>query len=136
MLSKDIIEAVRQLRISDDTLKKHRHKTHRAVIEQRDEVGAAVRTQKFASRTCLLACFNLVEAALNGIAWDFAQKPERFDALSQTRKRLIEDGAFRDKLLKYPEIIANNPLWDENDKRVRGFLDQIKPYRDALKRFH
>lgn len=132
MLSKDIIEAVRLLRVSDKTLKEHSNMNHRAIIERRDEVGAAVRTQEFASRTCLLACFNLVEAALNGIAWDFAQKPNRFENLSQTKKKLIEDGNFRDKLLKYPEIIGSCPLWDENDERVKGVLEQIKPYRDAL----
>lgn len=132
MLSKDIIEAVRLLRVADKTLKEHSNMNHRAITERRDAVGAAVRTQEFASRTCLLACFNLVEAALNGIAWDLAQNPEQFDGLSQTKRKLIEDGNFRDKLLKYPEIIGASPLWDENDERVRGFLEQIKPYRDAL----
>ena len=86
----------------------------------------------FAERACLLACFNLVESSLNGLAWDLSQDAERFETLSETQKKLVQDGKFRDKLIKYPEIISGQPLWDDQDSRVRGFLEQIKPYRDAL----
>lgn len=132
ILSKDVVEAVRQLRNSDIVLQQYQGSNHRTLIAQRGEIQAAVRMQDFASRTCLLACFNLVEASLNGLAWDFSRDAEGFDALSEKKKKLVKDGVFRDKLIKYPEIIAGQPLWDEQDNRVRSFLDQIKPYRDAL----
>lgn len=132
MLSKDIIEAVRLLRTSDEVLEKFRNKNHQHITERRDEIGSAVRTQDFASRACLLACFNLVEAALNGIAWDFSQKPDFAYKLSAKNKKLLEDGSFRDKLIKYPQIVSGHILWDENDERVSGFLEKIKPYRDAI----
>ena len=48
------------------------------------------------------------------------------------QKKFVQDGKFWDKLIKYPEIISGQPLWDDQDSRVRGFLEQIKPYRDAL----
>lgn len=132
MLSKDIAEALRQLRISEEILQPHKVQSHEALVAQRDEIQAAVRTQEFASRTCLLACFNLVEASLNGLAWDFSLDTKRLNELSVKKKKLLEDGVFREKLVKYPEIISGRPLWDDDDSRVQGFLDQIKPFRDAL----
>jgi len=132
MLSKDIIESIRQIRSSDQILDKFRREEHAVLVLQREEVKSVVRTQEFASRTCLLACFNVVEAALNGIAWEFAQDPMLLGAISEKQRKLIEDGTFRDKLIKYPEIITKRSLWDGEDSRVRTFLDQIKPYRDAL----
>lgn len=132
MLSKDIIESIRHLRQSDSILSEHKNKDHQQLVERRDEIAVAIRTQEFASRTCLLSCFNLVEATLNGLAWDFAQDSDRISTLSERQKKLIEDGAFRDKLIKYPEIITGRYLWDDDDERVRGFLDHVKLYRDSL----
>lgn len=132
MLSKDIIEAVRLLHEAQKELQPFETQPHSRVVSARDKIGSAVRQQEFASRTCLLACFNLVEAALNGLAWDFAEDASRMDAMSGRQKKLVEDGKFKDKLLKYPELISGNPLWDENDERVRYFLDEVQPYRDAI----
>ncbi|MCI4660791.1 MAG: hypothetical protein MRY63_03070 [Neomegalonema sp.] len=132
MLSKDIIDAIRQIREAEEKLKPHRSKSHSKVLGARDEIRFNVRKQEFASRTCLLACFNTVEAALNGIAWDFAQNDDRFKSLSKEKRKVIEDGKFRDKLLKYPELVTGRALWDENDDRVRAFIDKVQPYRNAL----
>lgn len=132
ILSKDIMEAVRQIKEAEFSLASFEAKSHAFVLGKRDEVQMAVRKQEFASRTCLLACFNLVEAALNGLAWDFSSEPERVAQLSNKKKALLEDGSFKEKLIKYPQIIAGEHLWNAEDDRVRWFLEEIKAYRDAL----
>ena len=134
MLSKDIIEALRLLRKSDNDLEEFSDKRFQEISERRDEVKALVRQEAFASRACVLSCFNLIEAALNGIAWGFKQKSERFYVLSNRNKKLIEGDhcSIKEKLLKYPKIITSRELWDEDDARVKRVLDEIKPYRNAL----
>ena len=132
LLSKDIIEAVRQLRSSEDMLKKYYAKPHSKLVAQRDEIGAAVRIQAFASRACMLACFNLVEAVLNGLAWIYKQESTQLNNLSNKDQKLLNDGSFRSKLIKYPTIITGRPLWCEKSALVKDFLDQIKPFRDSL----
>lgn len=69
---------------------------------------------------------------MNGLAWNFSRTPENVAALSQKRLKLIQDGAIRDKLIKFPEIIAGRPLWTESDEPAKSFLELVKPYRDSL----
>ena len=69
---------------------------------------------------------------MNGLAWDFARNPGKISNLSEKMKRLIRDGAIRDKLIRYPEIIAGRALWTESDEPVKSFLEQVKPFRDSL----
>ena len=78
------------------------------------------------------ACFNLVEAVLNGLAWNFKQDSTQLGSLSNKDKKLLDDGVFRSKLIKYPTIIIGRPLWCQKTALVKDFLDQIKPFRDAL----
>lgn len=131
-LSKDIIEAISQIREAREILAPFEKRSHSSNSAQKEEISRALSRQRFASRSCFLACFNLVEAALNGLAWDFAQNDARMASLSKKKQAVIEDGNFRDKLIKYPEIISGKPLWDEGDERVRSFLDVVKTHRDAL----
>lgn len=132
LLSKDIIEAVRQLRSSEDILRKYRAKPHSELVAQWDEIRAAVRIQGFVSRVCMQACFNLVEAVLNGLAWNFKQVSTQLNNLSNKDQKLLNDGVFRSKLIKYPTIITGRPLWCQKTALVKDFLDQIKPFRDAV----
>ncbi|MDB3911378.1 hypothetical protein N9381_06200 [Paracoccaceae bacterium] len=132
LLSKDIIEAVRQLRSSEDMLKKYYAKPHSKLVAQRDEIWAAVRIQAFASRACMLACFNLVEAVLNGLAWRYKQESTQLNNLSNKDQKLLNDGVFRSKLIKYPTIITGRPLWCEKTALVKDFLDQKITFRDSL----
>jgi hypothetical protein len=76
----------------------------------------------------------LVEAYLNGLAWDFFQSNEASE-LSNRQKKLLNDStstSIRDKLLKYPELIVGKALWSSEDPDVAGFLEIVKPYRDSL----
>lgn len=132
LLSKDIIEAVRQLRSSEDILKKYHAKPHSKLVAQRAEIRAALIIQAFASRACMLACFNLVEAVLNGLAWKFKQDSTQLDGLSNNDQKLLNDGPLRSKLIKYPTIITGRPLWCDKSALVEDFLEQIKPFRDSL----
>jgi hypothetical protein len=51
----------------------------------RAPLAAALRRAKYSMRMCLLSCFNLTEAFINGIAWEFAERlPE-----SGNRRRMV-----------------------------------------------
>ena len=132
MLAKDVIEALSLVRQADEVLRKHEERSHRSVKAERDEISSAISQSSFGARMCVLSCFNLVEAFSNGLAWDFSKDLVKIASLSEKRRKLIQDGAIRDKLLKYPEIISGIALWGEQDDPVKSFLEQIKPFRDSI----
>lgn len=132
MLAGDIAEALALLTQAEKILKPYEGKPHQSVMGNREEISSAIRLESFACRSCILSCFNLIEAFVNGLAWDFSRVPSNIAALSEKRKKLIEDGVIRDKIIKYPEIISGKTLWTENDEPVKGFLEQVKPFRDSL----
>jgi len=88
-------------------------------------------------RQCILTCFNLVEAYLNGIAWDYDYEIDGKYESNNQEKRLTESHGFvslRDKLLKYPKYIAGKkegPL-DGDEDPLQTFLKTIVLYRDSL----
>ncbi len=100
-----------------------------------DLKSTALRNQ-FASRSCVLSCFNLIEAYLNGIAWDFLQEKNNIIDLSNNKMKLLKgegnDAKFLKKLIKYPEIIGGGSLWNERQEPVKSFLLDVKPLRDSL----
>jgi hypothetical protein len=108
--------------------------THAATLKNRVEIRALFRKKLFAARATIIACFNLMEAYLNGLAWDYLRTTNP-TALSARRRKLLDDSAsasIRDKLRKYPEIISGVTLWTEPDSDLAGFLDVVKPFRDSL----
>jgi len=130
ILSKDIIEAINTAHEADAERLKYRQ-----VRAKKGVFAKLERKRDHAARSCILSCFNLVEAYLNGIAWDFAQDETVFNALSKRKQKLIDDSAhvtLRDKLLKYPEIITGRTLWNGMDDTVSAFLEALKPFRDSL----
>jgi len=55
--------------------------------------------------------------------------------LSKTKQRTIEDTGrvtFKDKLIKYPEIITGYSLWREEDDPPNVFLSFFKKFRDSI----
>ena len=72
MFSRDIIEAVRQLRSANKNLEPYQGKDFKYFYDQRDQTVADVQMRGFAERACLLVCFNLVESSLNGLAWNLS----------------------------------------------------------------
>lgn len=70
-------------------------------------------------RMCLLSCFNLTEAFINGIVWEFVQATD-IAALSKTKQDLLTKGqaSLLEKIAKVPVIVMgenNDPLAKEQE---------------------
>lgn len=134
-LAKDLLQVLTVALDANTELDEFKKVTHSTARKEKDAISSLIRKREQAARSCLLTCFNLVEAYLNGIAWDFAQDPEAVDQLSKKNQSRINDIGhtnLREKILKYPRIITGQPLWNETDEPVRSFLTVFKPFRDSL----
>jgi hypothetical protein len=134
-LSKDIIDGLRRVRNSERQLAAFDGLGHTELSRRRDEIAALVSQREFCARSCILATFNLIEAFLNGLAWDFAHDAASMARLSKRQQELISDShgaTLREKIAKYPDIIAGKPLALGEDLLVVAFLEDMKPLRDAL----
>ena len=103
----------------------------------RPEIGDLVRRRDAFLRACLLACFNLIEAYVNGLAWDYVEThdvsrltDEKQNTLTG-RKRLVN---IEDKLIRIPALVAEKATGPLHQSRepMKSFLDIVKPYRDAI----
>ncbi len=133
-LSKDIVEAANLGMKAQEKLKRFEGNSQADLLRNRDVIRPLLRQEAFAARSGVIACFNLMEAYLNGIAWDYLRSADTTFLSNRTRK-LLEDSAsasIREKLLKYPEIIAGALLWSGDDIDVVQFLEVVKPFRDSL----
>lgn len=133
-LAHDVMEAVDLGENAKTGLAAFESLTHTATLKNREEIRALFRKKLFAARAAVIACFNLMEAYLNGLAWDYFRTTNA-TALSARSRKLLDDSAsasIRYKLRKYPEIIAGAKLWTEPDSDLAGFLDVVKPFRDSL----
>lgn len=100
----------------------------------RTEIAEAIRRAGTYRRMCLLACFNLIEAYVNGLAWEYAQQND-ISALSKAKQRMIEeaDGSIVKRIINIPEIVSGKPSpFSENSPPLSNFIDTIKPYRDSI----
>lgn len=105
--------------------------------QTRPEIADLIRRRDASQRVCILSCFNLVEAYINGLAWDFVQThdvsrliEEKQDVLKESKKFV----SMETKLIKIPTIITNRktgPLHQTKDP-MKTFLEMVKPYRDAI----
>jgi hypothetical protein len=132
LLSKDILSALVLMNESRDRLKTYESEQHRSIKNKTDEFLPYIRRVEFAQRAIVLSCFNLMEAYLNGLAWDYCQSND-LTSLSTRKTKLLTDtstASIRDKLTKYPAIIAGCD--DVAIDGVSDFLDIIKPFRDSL----
>jgi len=133
-ITKDLIEALKLVIDSQEQLEKYETQTHTKLKRERDLIGSLARKRVFAARSAVTSSFNLMEAYLNGLAWDYVQTHGTAH-LSNRRKKLLEDTmsvSFRDKLYKYPEILSGRPLWQEPDQELEYFINTLKPFRDSL----
>jgi hypothetical protein len=134
-LAKDLSQGIKEALEANSKLEKYKTSPHRTALNQHDEITSILRIGEHACRSCLLTAFNLVEAYLNGIAWDFSQDEHTFQSLSKRNQARLKDAGnvtLRDKILKYPRIITNRHLWDDNDEPAKSFLTISKPFRDSL----
>jgi len=134
-LADDVKESLIKARSCNEQLRSYANLAHVTQKGDRDSISSLLKWCQFSSRACLLSCFNLLEAYFNGLAWLFSKDTDRINKLSRKKQDLIKDTGrtrFRDKILKYPEIISGKHLWDESVDPVKTFLDEIKPFRDAV----
>lgn len=133
-LAQDVMEAAGIGANAQEQLKHFESISHVELLQNRSAIGTLIRQKLFAARSALIACFNLMEAYLNGIAWDYLRTADT-SLLSNRSKKLLEDSTsatIREKLQKYPEIIAGSPPWGMRDADVAHFLEVVKPFRDSL----
>ena len=102
--------------------------------EFKSPLAATLNRGKYSMRMCLLSCFNLTEAFINGIAWEFVQTTD-ISALSKKQQDLLTKGQANllDKLMKVPGIVTgkqHQPLAQDRDP-LATFRDVVKPFRDS-----
>lgn len=133
-LAKDIVEAVDLGAAAEEQLSRFESSPQGELLRNRAKIGSLFRQKMFAARSGVIACFNLMEAYLNGIAWDFLRTTDTA-LLSNRSKKLLEDStsaSIREKLQKYPEIIVGTSPWSADDTDLVQFLEVVKPFRDSL----
>jgi len=133
-LVKDLALALHLASEAQDEMMQYSRKTHSELKASKAEIASLGRKTAFAARSAVLCCFNLMEAYLNGLAWDYVQTHD-ISRLSNRKRKLLEDTisvSIRDKLEKYPRILAGEELWQEPDQELEGFIDTLKPFRDSL----
>lgn len=101
----------------------------------RDSLAAALRRGKYSMRMCLLSCFNLAEAYINGIAWEYVQSVGTV-GLSNNQKEILtgDRASLLDKLVKVPAIVKGldlGPLSKDQDSLL-AFRELVKPFRDSI----
>jgi len=134
-LANDLLQALTDGEQAMRALEPHREARHSDVLAQRDEVRDLMRRRLYAARSGLLTVFNLMECYLNSMAWEYLRSRPGEPPLSNRKRRALEDTSgttLRDKLLKYPEIVAGTPLPTESRAVVEDFLGVVKPFRDSL----
>ena len=133
-LSKDLITALQIIASSHKELRLFETKKHSQFHDQRLEIASSIRKKMFAVHSAVLCSFNLLEAYLNGLAWDYIQRYGTAN-LSNNNIKLLEDTSsvsIREKLKKYPQILTGRELWKEADEDFDGFMNVFKPFRDSL----
>ena len=87
LLTKDIIFSLNLLKESLDGQLKYLGKSHKDVSNERNIISKNIQQQQFAQRAIVFSCFNLLEAFLNGLAWDYFQKND-ISTLSNRKQQL------------------------------------------------
>jgi hypothetical protein len=117
----------------------YRTKTRREQKQQktRAEIADLIRRENVSQRACILSCFNLIEAYINGIAWDYVQLHD-ISGLSKDNRNVLTESErlvnIIDKLIKIPRIVTEreeSPLHQTRDP-LKSFIDIVKPYRDSI----
>lgn len=135
-LIKDLAVLYNDLLELDETLTEQKELNCRQMKDTpvRADIAEASRRAGTYRRMCLLACFNLIEAYVNGLLWEYAQI-HNISSLSKEKQRMIEeaDGSVVKRIINIPEIISGKPTpFSKTKAPLSVFVDTIKPYRDAV----
>jgi len=134
-LSRDLAYSFNRATEAEIELEKYAEMPKSIAKTKKPEIAQLERSGVFHRRMCVLSCFNLVEAYVNGLAWDCDQTHQ--DLSKKSRRLLREEDRFVsiiDKLIKYPRIVArqkHGPLHQTQDP-LKAFIEIIKPYRDSI----
>ncbi len=103
--------------------------------KRKSEIAALFSEKKYHMRTCLICCFNLLEAYINGLAWEYRQR-EDVTHLSNSQKKMLEGDqtSILKKLVEVPKIVAGTekaPL-STGQPPLADLRDLVKPFRDSI----
>lgn len=105
--------------------------------QTRIEIANLIRRREASQRACILSCFNLVEAYVNGLAWGYVQTHD-ISKLSKDNRNVLTESErpanIVTKLIKVPALTAerdSGPLHQTRDP-LKSFIEVVKPYRDAI----
>jgi len=103
--------------------------------EVRKQIADFLTRAALHKRMCVLSCFNLIEAYINGVAWDFTESHD-ISGLSKNKQDVLKSGpsSLLDKVVRVPEIVTGQspgPLTLDKDP-LKSLKDIIKPFRDSI----
>jgi hypothetical protein len=103
--------------------------------EVRKHLADLLTQSAFHRRMCVISCFNLIEAYINGVAWDFTESHD-VSSLSQAKQDVLTSGqaSILEKVVKIPEIVTGmspGPL-SKDKEPLKTFREIIKPFRDSI----
>jgi len=134
-LVKDLEVAFNEVLDIEEEIKNYEGKAFSHLRNNRPTIAKLQRKLSFVRRMTLLSCFNLVEAYLNGLAWEFVQKVD-IESFSNRQKKLLDTSrtSILDKLMKYPIICSQRDdiLFSGEKPPYSIFRDLIKPFRDSI----
>lgn len=93
------------------------------------------RRSSYHHRMCILSCFNLTEAYINGLAWEYSQTNDLSKLSNRSQKYLRGDqDSILDRLSKIPSIVTSKSPGPLNIDRepLKTFRDIVKPFRDSV----
>jgi len=139
-LLKDLAVSLNEaIEIEEHRLTPYRTKSWRERKEQRTrfEIADLIRRRNANQRACVLSCFNLIEAYVNGLAWDYVQTNDISRLSKDNRNVLTESDRpvnIVAKLIRVPALTTGRetgPLHQTRDP-LKSFIEIVKPYRDAI----
>jgi hypothetical protein len=127
------------IEIEEHSLTPYRTKSWQQQKEQstRPEIADLIRRRNANLRASVLSCFNLIEAYVNGLAWNYVQTHDISGMTEKNRNVLTESEKFVniiDKLIKIPVLTTGRepgPLHQTRDP-LKSFIEIVKPHRDAI----
>lgn len=138
-LMRDLAGTFNQAVEIGDQLASYHSRTWSQVKEKRprDELADLIRRKETSQRACLLSCFNLIEAYINGLAWDYVHTHDTSGLSKDNRNVLTESERpvnIIDKIIKIPRLVAERDMGPHHQTRdpLKSFIDVVKPYRDAI----
>ncbi len=136
-LSKDMAVAFNASVTLGAEIEQHKGSNWDKVKEQKTRIQIADLLRRFAfgKRMCVLCCFNLIEAYINGVSWEFVETHD-ISGLSKKKQDVLTSvqASILDKVVKVPEIVTGKspgPLRQEEEP-LKSFKEIIKPFRDSI----